>query len=330
MRFPDRQAPSRRCSTSRRLRAASIQTDSSRADVQTERSAPQWCSRIRIPQYGGTMHTKVVYQAAKALARIGCAVLRFNFRGAGRSAGAFDEGARRTRRFPCRARLHARPLPGRSVVGGRHVVRFVGRADGRRRGPARARAHRHRHAGRSLRLQRRSRRATKPKFFIHGERDEICPLKQVREFYARAREPKELVVIDAADHLFDGKVGEVADAVEDLLGDYELTLSSSPPFAPPVGKAPERRRCAGPTRRARRDRDRRGAAPRSGTRAGGGRRRDPRLRDARGRAGPERRADCEPPRRHPGLGVGGHDQPVLLFWPSGDRVRVGARHVRLG
>src|SRR5437764_4286325 len=44
------------------------------------------------PQYGGTMHTKVVYQAAKALGGIGCAVLRFNFRGAGKSAGAFSEG----------------------------------------------------------------------------------------------------------------------------------------------------------------------------------------------------------------------------------------------
>src|SRR6476619_5482764 len=44
------------------------------------------------PQYGGTMHSKVVYQAAKALGRIGCAVLRFNFRGVGSSAGAFDEG----------------------------------------------------------------------------------------------------------------------------------------------------------------------------------------------------------------------------------------------
>src|SRR5436305_920116 len=44
------------------------------------------------PQYGGTMHTKGVYQAAKGLARIGCAVLRFNFRGAGASAGTFDEG----------------------------------------------------------------------------------------------------------------------------------------------------------------------------------------------------------------------------------------------
>src|SRR5215210_6920933 len=44
------------------------------------------------PQYGGTMHTKVVYQGAKALARIGCSVLRFNFRGVGTSAGSFADG----------------------------------------------------------------------------------------------------------------------------------------------------------------------------------------------------------------------------------------------
>src|SRR6188768_2400450 len=44
------------------------------------------------PQFGGTMHTKVVYRGAKGLARIGCAVLRFNFRGVGRSAGTFDQG----------------------------------------------------------------------------------------------------------------------------------------------------------------------------------------------------------------------------------------------
>src|ERR1700753_289494 len=45
-----------------------------------------------LPTQGGTMHTKVVVQGAQALARIGCAVLRFNFRGVGRSAGAWDEG----------------------------------------------------------------------------------------------------------------------------------------------------------------------------------------------------------------------------------------------
>ena len=38
------------------------------------------------------MHTKALYQTAKALARIGCAVLRFNFRGTGRSLGEHDNG----------------------------------------------------------------------------------------------------------------------------------------------------------------------------------------------------------------------------------------------
>src|SRR5206468_11846245 len=59
--------------------------------------------------------------------------------------------------------------------------------------------------------------STKPKVFIQGERDELCPLKDMQEFYARCEDPKELVVIDAADHLFDGKTSEVGDAIEDLL-----------------------------------------------------------------------------------------------------------------
>ena len=54
-----------------------------------------------------------------------------------------------------------------------------------------------------------------------GERDELIPHKEIRKFYAQLAEPKELVIIDAADHLFDGKVSEVGDAIEDLLADYE-------------------------------------------------------------------------------------------------------------
>ena len=42
----------------------------------------------------------------------------------------------------------------------------------------------------------------------------------MRAFYARAVEPKELVTIDSADHLFDGRVSDVADAIEELLGDW--------------------------------------------------------------------------------------------------------------
>src|SRR6266545_3292020 len=45
-----------------------------------------------LPTHGGTLHTKAVYQGTKGLVRAGCAVLRFNFRGVGRSSGSFDDG----------------------------------------------------------------------------------------------------------------------------------------------------------------------------------------------------------------------------------------------
>lgn len=44
------------------------------------------------PQFGGTMDNKVVQTLAKAFAELGVATMRFNFRGVGESAGAFDEG----------------------------------------------------------------------------------------------------------------------------------------------------------------------------------------------------------------------------------------------
>ncbi len=44
------------------------------------------------PQYGGTMNNKVVYNLFHIFVRRGFAVLRFNFRGVGRSQGVFDDG----------------------------------------------------------------------------------------------------------------------------------------------------------------------------------------------------------------------------------------------
>jgi len=170
-------------------------------------------------EYGGTMHTKVVYQAAKALSRIGCAVLRFNFRGAGASAGQFTNGPGEMDDF--RAALTAIsekypavPLWAAGMSFGSWVALTVG-AEVPRVSTL---------IGIALPISRYDfgavERSTKPKFFIHGEFDELCPLKEMRAFYARAAEPKELVVIDTADHLFDGKVSQVAGAIEDLLGDW--------------------------------------------------------------------------------------------------------------
>ncbi|HUN49620.1 MAG TPA: alpha/beta hydrolase [Candidatus Sulfotelmatobacter sp.] len=44
------------------------------------------------PQYGGTMNNKVVYNTFHTFAKRGFSVLRFNFRGVGRSQGSYDHG----------------------------------------------------------------------------------------------------------------------------------------------------------------------------------------------------------------------------------------------
>ena len=172
------------------------------------------------PQHGGTMHTKVVYQAAKAFSRIGGAVLRFNFRGAGTSAGSFSDGPGEMDDFRAaldfmHSRYPSAPLWAGGMSFGSWIGMSVGASDPRVTTIV----------GIAMPISRYDweavRRSTKAKFFIHGERDEVCSLKEMREFYARSSEPKELVVIDAADHLFDGKVGEVADAIEDLFADWE-------------------------------------------------------------------------------------------------------------
>lgn len=44
------------------------------------------------PQHGGTMNNRIVYSLFRAFSRRGFSVLRFNFRGVGRSQGSFSRG----------------------------------------------------------------------------------------------------------------------------------------------------------------------------------------------------------------------------------------------
>ena len=59
---------------------------------QKERDAPIAIVLHPHPQFGGTMNNQIVYQMYYMFARRGFAVLRFNFRGVGRSQGSFDHG----------------------------------------------------------------------------------------------------------------------------------------------------------------------------------------------------------------------------------------------
>ena len=59
---------------------------------QKEKDAPVAIILHPHPQFGGTMNNKVVYNLHYTFYKMGFTVLRFNFRGVGRSQGEYDQG----------------------------------------------------------------------------------------------------------------------------------------------------------------------------------------------------------------------------------------------
>ena len=173
------------------------------------------------PLHGGTMHTKALYQAAKATARIGLAALRFNFRGVGRSAGTFDAGPGEMDDFKAaisfmNGRYPDLPIWAGGMSFGSWVAMTAGAEDARVSLLLGIAPPVDRYDFEALKT------CTLPKFIIHGEADELISIKDVRKFYSQIPEPKELVTIEDANHLFEGKTSLVGDTVEDLLTDWPV------------------------------------------------------------------------------------------------------------
>jgi alpha/beta superfamily hydrolase len=171
------------------------------------------------PLHGGTMHTKALYQSAKAMTRIGIAALRFNFRGVGRSAGTFDAGPGEKADFTAAVDYAAGRFPGLPIWAagmsfGSWVAMTVGAADPRVSLLLGVAPPVDRYDFDVLRT------SPLPKFIVHGESDELISIKEIRKFYAQIPEPKELVTIEDGSHLFEGKTSLVGEAVEDLLADF--------------------------------------------------------------------------------------------------------------
>ena len=171
------------------------------------------------PLHGGTMHTKALYQAAKALPRIGVAALRFNFRGVGRSAGVFDSGPGEKEDFKTAIAFMSERFPDLPIWAGgmsfgSWIAMTVGAEDPRVSLLFGIAPPVDRYDFEALKT------CTLPKFIIHGEADELISIKDVRKFYSQLPEPKELVTIEDANHLFEGKTSMVGEAVEDLLADF--------------------------------------------------------------------------------------------------------------
>ena len=167
------------------------------------------------------MHTKAVFQAAKGLVRIGCVVLRFNFRGVGASEGEFDAGRGEMDDYKAVLDFVATRFPGVPIWAagfsfGSWIALETGSADSRVSAligvaPPLTRGY----------SFEKVLETTKPKFLVQGDLDELCPIKDLWAFYAKLKEPKEIATINGASHLFEGKTQELGEALEDLLGDFE-------------------------------------------------------------------------------------------------------------
>jgi hypothetical protein len=183
------------------------------------------------PLHGGMMHFKVVYRAAKALQSAGLAVLRFNFRGVGRSEGAHDHGTgeqedARAALVEMQDRFPGLPLVMGGFSFGSAVALRVAARDARVNvvfalgyplllsfrgtpgGPVPGNPpgwQTHEHLA----------QARQPRLFVQGENDEFGPGEALRALVLELPPPREIVVIPGADHFFDGQLDALQGAIAD-------------------------------------------------------------------------------------------------------------------
>jgi alpha/beta superfamily hydrolase len=166
------------------------------------------------PLFGGTMHNKVVYRMARALRRSGMVVLRFNFRGVGRSEGkhAHLEGEIEDARSALewlRARYPGLPYALAGFSFGSRVITRLGCEIGAdwmlacgfptRHGPAEYLA-----------------TCGAPKIFIQSTNDQYGPKEEFEAAFDAFAEPKSLFWVPSSDHFF-----------ADALDSFEAIVSSA-------------------------------------------------------------------------------------------------------
>jgi uncharacterized protein len=168
------------------------------------------------PLYGGTMHNKVVHRIASTLADRGATVLRFNFRGVGKSEGRHDEGIgeledARAALHVLRDRLPSARLWLAGFSFGSWVAARLAAAE-----PAVERlilvAPPVTRSGFQV-----LRSCAAPKVVIQGTADTVCPIEMLLEEFPSWADPKTLVEVPGATHFFDKQLGALADALNEGL-----------------------------------------------------------------------------------------------------------------
>ena len=164
------------------------------------------------------MHNKVVYQVAKTLDRAGLPVLRFNFRGAGLSAGTHDRGLGEQDDVRTALDFLANEFSGVPLL----LAGFsFGAWVGLRVGCLDKRVARLIGLGTPVNSSDFSflRKCAKPKLFVHGENDEHGAVDKMKALVASLPGENQLVVVDQGDHFFVGKLDQVDRAITNWLAD---------------------------------------------------------------------------------------------------------------
>ena len=185
------------------------------------------------PLFGGTLHNKVVFHTMKALNSFGFPVLRFNFRGVGLSEGEHDNGNGEVEdvrsAFEWLENEFHLPLifAGfsfgaavglRAAASDDRVIALIG--VGTPVAPVAADTQMPRNYTYEFLRDNR-----KPKLFVSGARDQFGPKAQLESLVASVPEPKKLVIVEGADHFFEGRLRELRETIERWVKETVLSAS---------------------------------------------------------------------------------------------------------
>ena len=164
------------------------------------------------PLFGGTMHNKVVYQTAKSLDELGLPVLRFNFRGAGMSAGKHDKGHGEQGDVRAALDFLAREFSGTPLV----LAGFsFGCWVGLRVGCGDSRVTELIGIGAPVNASDFSYLSSceKPKLFVQGGEDQFGSSDKLESLVSSLPGENRMHIVKGADHFFAGKLDQLAEAI---------------------------------------------------------------------------------------------------------------------
>jgi alpha/beta superfamily hydrolase len=168
------------------------------------------------PAYGGTMTNKVVHMLAKACNEQDAIAVRFNFRGVGASAGAYDEGNGETIDALAALEWSSRRWPGAQLwVGGFSFGGAVAIRAASVRSAGMPDVHSLITVAPAIRRVSVS-PATLPHvpwLVVQGDADELVDPADIQRWVAELPHPPELVMLPGVDHFFHGRLNDLRDAV---------------------------------------------------------------------------------------------------------------------